>query len=634
MKTLISIMLFLLSFVSLAQTTKLPVSAYGELPYVSQPRISPDGKKIAYLRNVQGYLVLYVFDLTTQKDYPIAKTDNLEVYLNWFEWGNKDNLIYSVGTTLVERTIKYSISRLYKFDLAGKKEPELLIKQRKDDRLEAQFQDDVISFMPDKPNKILVQVAFEVVNKPSVYEVDIESKQRSKRIRGKNSVDSWIADRQGNVRIAYNLDETTVSYQLYDQNKGRFTPLFSYEVFSADEVNVIGFDKDPNIIYVTAYHNDKKALFKVDLNDAKLTKQLVFADPEYDFDGSLLYSSSTGEVIGFSHSNADDNRVYWSEAHQKLQRSLNHALPDFTNVVIDTSTDENNYLVYSSGKGNAGMYLVGDRKAKDITFFGARYPEIDDTNYAGKQLVSFKARDGVVIEGYLTLPKQADNKALATVILPHGGPMARDYGGFDYWSEMLANQGYAVLQPNFRGSSGYGHSFESAAINGWGAAMQDDLQDAAHWMIEKGYTDANRICVVGASYGGYAALMALAKHPETFKCAASFAGVTDLEHIVKRARWFTNKEVVRKQFGTDSEKLEAASPVNLAAKINRPVLLIHGTDDKVVPVLHSREMLDELEDEGKPVKYVELDGGNHHLSYQPHRLTTLTEIVSFLQQHL
>jgi dipeptidyl aminopeptidase/acylaminoacyl peptidase len=290
--------------------------------------------------------------------------------------------------------------------------------------------------------------------------------------------------------------------------------------------------------------------------------------------------------------------------------------------------------VYSSGKGNAGMYLVGDRKAKDITFFGARYPEIDDTNYAGKQLVSFKARDGVVIEGYLTLPKQAENKPLATVILPHGGPMARDYGGFDYWSEMLANQGYVVLQPNFRGSSGYGHSFESAAINGWGAAMQDDLQDAAHWMIEKGYTDANRICVVGASYGGYAALMALAKHPETFKCAASFAGVTDLEHIVKRARWFTNKEVVRKQFGTDSEKLEAASPVNLAAKINRPVLLIHGTDDKVVPVAHSREMLDELEDEGKPVKYVELDGGNHHLSYQPHRLTTLTEIVSFLQQHL
>lgn len=164
--------------------------------------------------------------------------------------------------------------------------------------------------------------------------------------------------------------------------------------------------------------------------------------------------------------------------------------------------------------------------------------------------------------------------------------------------------------------------------------MQDDLQDAASWMVEQNYADAKRICIVGASYGGYAAMMALSKHPETFKCAASFAGVMDLEHIVKRARWYTNGDIIRKQFGTDMNKLSETSPINLAAKITKPVLLVHGTDDKVVPVLHSREMYNELKGKDRPVKYVELDGGNHHLSYEQHRQTTLAELVSFLKSNL
>jgi dipeptidyl aminopeptidase/acylaminoacyl peptidase len=410
--------------------------------------------------------------------------------------------------------------------------------------------------------------------------------------------------------------------------------LYEYDVFSKDKVNIIGFDKDPNYIYITALHNDKEALFKVNLSDKNLARELIFSDPDYDFDGNLLYSHSTGEVIGFSHSNLPNGRQYWDSEQDKLQRSLAAALPDDFVSVIDLSENGNSYIVYKHSETDPGSYFFGNRAEKNINLFAQRYPDITEDVIAKKDIISYEARDGIKIEGYLTLPTNQASTNLPTVILPHGGPMARDYGNFDYWSQMLANQGYAVLQPNFRGSSGYGYAFEMSALQNWGGEMQNDLQDAAHWMIKQGYTDKNRVCMVGASYGGYAALMSVVKHPETFKCAASFAPVTDLEAVVAKARYFTNKEIVRAQFGTDSDQLEAQSPLNYASKVKRPILLIHGTDDKVVPVSHSREMYDELKDHNKDVKYIELEDGNHNLSYQAHRMTTLSAISDFLKKHL
>ncbi|MCF2919699.1 prolyl oligopeptidase family serine peptidase [Pseudoalteromonas sp. APAL1] len=292
-------------------------------------------------------------------------------------------------------------------------------------------------------------------------------------------------------------------------------------------------------------------------------------------------------------------------------------------------------MVLVTGEQIPGTYMLGNRDTNELTVFVSAFPDIDDTVYSGKKKISYKARDGLTIEGYLTLPvgyKKGDK--LPTIVFPHGGPMARDYADFDYWTALLAYNGYAVLQPNFRGSSGYGHEFEMAAVQGFGKEMQDDLQDAANWLVGEGIAKKDKICIGGASYGGYAALMAVVKHPETFKCAASFAGVTDLERIVSKARYFTNKEIVRKQFGTDGDKLEKVSPVNFAKQINRPVLLVHGSDDNVVPVYHSREMEDELKDEGKDVTYIELEDGDHYLSHQPYRIKTLKAFLEFFDKNL
>jgi dipeptidyl aminopeptidase/acylaminoacyl peptidase len=614
----------------------LPVSAYGKLPMVSNVQLSPDGKRIAMLKNLNGNQVLMTYNLANGESQPILQSDNIKITLNWYVWGNDDVLLISTGSLSKEGATKYTTTRLYKYDLSSDKELSLLIKPKISHKEKVvQIQDNIISLMPSEPDKVLMAINFEHWSKPSLYEVNIRTKQRSRVKRYKTYIDNWFADQQGKPRITYKVDDTEISYKLFNTQGELERDLWSYEVFEQDVVHVLGFDADPNILFIRALHQGKYAVFKVDLTDQELNRELVYADANYDVDGSLIYSPKTGAVVGLSHEGDEDNKIYWDKEYLAFKQSLNKALPDSDNTIISMSKDQNKYVLYSSSVQRPGDYLLGNRKNKKLEFLASLYPEINATNYAAKTLVKYQARDGLQIEGYLTTPLNAPKDAkLPAIILPHGGPMARDYAGFDYWSQLFANRGYLVFQPNFRGSSGYGYDFEMASVKGWGLAMQDDLQDATHWLIKQGLVDANKVCIAGASYGGYAALMAAVKHSDTFKCAASFAGVTDLEQILRDANGFSNKKIVHKQIGKDSEQLEATSPVNFANKINIPILLIHGTDDQIVPVKHSQVMTAALTKQNKQVNYIEIKHANHWLSNQAHRIQTLEAMADFFAKHL
>ncbi|GGE81278.1 peptidase S9 [Pseudoalteromonas gelatinilytica] len=635
------LLLTLLAVLSLmpraAENTQLPVESFASLRAFSQVKFSPNGKNLSFIRNVNGELVLMVYNRETKQADSIIRSDNHTIFFDWYEWANDEVLL--LGARYIQRQLggpKYSSTRMYAYNINDKGKAKLANKPNYNrDERQPQFGDQVISFLPNDKDKILVQGDFDVANAPGVYELDLNTLRKKKIQRSRNKVIAWTADRQGNVRIALKMDEDEFEYILYDEDRDNRKTLFKYKAFSPDVVTILGFDKDPNILYFKALKDGYDALYKMDL--ATMKKELVFSDDNYDFDGSIFYSPLTGEVAGFTHSHLEDGIRYWNDDLNKLYTALRGVLPadKFDIDIIDTSKDQRQYVVYLTSDDSTGTYLLGNRDTNELTVFASAFPDIDDTVYTGKKRISYKARDGLTIEGYLTLPvgyKEGDK--LPTIVFPHGGPMARDYAGFDYWTALLAYNGYAVLQPNFRGSSGYGHEFEMAAVQGYGNEMQDDLQDAANWLVEEGIANKDKICIGGASYGGYAALMAVVKHPETFKCAASFAGVTDLERIVSKARHFTNKEIVRKQFGTDSDKLEKVSPVNFAKQINRPVLLVHGSDDNVVPVYHSREMDDELKDEGKDVTYIELEDGDHYLSHQPYRIKTLKAFLEFFDKNL
>ncbi|TMO40242.1 S9 family peptidase [Pseudoalteromonas sp. S4389] len=620
-----------------AENTQLPVESFASLRAFSQVKLSPNGSHLSFIRNVNGELVLTVYNRKTEEVNSLIRSDNHTIFFDWYEWANDEVLL--IGARRIQRQFggpKYSTTFMYAYNIndKGKVRPANEADFNRDKR-QPQFGDQVISFLPSKKDKILVQGDFDFANAPGVYELDLYTLRKKKVQRSFNKVTDWIIDRQGNVRIALKMDEDEFEYILYDEDRDKRKTLFKYKAFSPDVVSVLGFDKDPNIIYYKALKDGYDALYKMNLTTMK--KELVFSDDNSDFDGHIFYSPLTGEVAGFTHSQLDEGIHYWDEDLSNLYNGLRAVLPadKFDIDIIDTSKDQRQYVVLVTGEQIPGTYMLGNRDTNELTVFVSAFPDIDETVYSGKKKISYKARDGLTIEGYLTLPvgyKKGDK--LPTIVFPHGGPMARDYADFDYWTALLAYNGYAVLQPNFRGSSGYGHEFEMAAVQGFGKEMQDDLQDAANWLVGEGIANKDKICIGGASYGGYAALMAVVKHPETFKCAASFAGVTDLERIVSKARYFTNKEIVRKQFGTDGDKLEKVSPVNFAKQINRPVLLVHGSDDNVVPVYHSREMEDELKDEGKDVTYIELEDGDHYLSHQPYRIKTLKAFLEFFDKNL
>ena len=627
---------FQVSATTTSQTGELPVEIYGRLPQLSQVDLSPSGESLALIKNIKGNLVLMTIDLATKKQSYILRADNVNVVLNWYAWANDDILLISAAYPTRSGATKYTSTRSYKFDIKKGGDIEPLVKPREHKgEVFSQFQDNVISFLPEDDDHILMAVDFDYVNRPSVYKVNVRTKSRRRVKRNGSHVVDWHADQQGFARISYHRDETNIFYKLYD-NEGDFVrKLWSYEVFEKDVVHILGFDLDPNILFIRALHEGKYAVFKVNLTDPKLTRELVYSDDKYDVDGHLIYSPKTHAVVGLSHSSKNDNKTYWDKEYVDFKKALNNAIPDARNTIISMSKDMQHYVLYSSSKKRPGDYYLGNRKTKSLSYLGSLYPQINETNYAAKKLVRYTARDGLKIEAYLTKPKSyVEGQKLPAIILPHGGPMARDYSGFDYWSELLANRGYVVLQPNFRGSSGYGYDFEMAAIKGWGKAMQDDLQDAVKWLESQNIIDKEKVCIGGASYGGYAALMAAVKHADSFKCAASFAGVSDLERIVRNSRRFTNNEIVKKQLGDDYDELEAVSPVAFAKQINIPILLIHGTDDRVVPVVHSQDMAEELEDYDKEVSYLEIEDGNHNLSVQSHRIQTLEAMVNFFDKHL
>jgi dipeptidyl aminopeptidase/acylaminoacyl peptidase len=623
------------SFLALnVHAEKLPIEAFGKLPQAQQVKLSPDGNKIAFINNIAGNTMIGLTDLVNAKTRYLVRTDNQKFKIGWYLWANNDLLLVSADYPVQRRGLKYTEARLLKVHVDGKESFESVIKLKRGDN-PPQFQNNIIDLLPDEPNHILMAVDLKVSNRPDVYKINLTNNLKRKRIySGKSHVYNWMTDRQHNLRLGFGRDDTKIFYRLFDTKKEEWRNIWEYEIFDAPDLSPLGFGLNPDELYIRADYKGRYAIFKVDVSKDELPRELVFSDPDYDVEGSLIYSKKTGDVIGVYHGEADNAKVFFDSEYEKFQTALNAALPDSYNNVSSFSADERKYILYTSSGQSPGAYYLGDRDINDLTFVLEQYPLLYQQKLSGKNKISYKARDDVEIEGYITLPHSNIKNINSAIVLPHGGPMSRNYAGFSWFSEFFASRGYTVLEPNFRGSSGYGFEFQMQSVQKWGGAMQDDLADAARWMIKEYDIDKNKVCILGGSYGGYAALMAAVKQQDVFKCAASFAGVSDLELIVSKARRFTNNEVVKKQFGTDEDILEKNSPVNFSKDINIPVLLIHGDKDRVVDVRHSRDMYEALKDYKKEIEYIELENGNHYMEIEAHRMTVLTSLEAFLQRHI
>lgn len=634
-------LLLWLSLPLIAQTVpQLPVEAFASIPDVSSVQLSPDGKKIASIVRVdQPKLkgtVVSILDLETGEKGVAVHTDNQKFVLLSLQWANDTTLLISAKFPANRDGTPTTETRLVKYDLTTRKTSSVLARSVIE-RLSwiPQHQGQIIDLMPDDSEHILLSLdgMGQKMGEDSVLKVNLSQGKSSYIQNAKRNIIGWITDRQHKVRISIYNDDT--EYRIYEQpeQKSESRLLWSFKAFSEDIIWPLGFDADPNILYVRAYHQGFEAIFKVNLTDSKLTKELVYANEDTDVEGDLIYSQLKKKVIGISEGDGEEY-TFWDPEYAGLQNGLKAVLPNAHNYITQFSANERRYIVYSTSSTQPGTYYFGDRDEKALFPIAERYSQLSTEQLADTQYLSYEARDKLKIDAYLTVPKGLEAKNLPTIIFPHGGPISYDSNDFDYWAQFFANRGYAVFRMNFRGSAGYGYEFMKAGLKSWGLEMQNDVEDGTRYLINQGISDPQRICIVGASYGGYAALMGAAMTPDLYRCAVSVAGVTDVANLVKSSRRYTNYEVVKEQIGNDFSALYERSPISKADKITIPVLLLHGDKDRVVKVQQSREMFDELKSLKKNVEYIELENGDHNLSNNDHRLTTFKALDKFLADNL
>ena len=621
-----------------------PHQFFSRLPAYERVELSPDGTKIAFIENLQrpmGVAVLSIFDITADKMTSVLQSDNKKIKINWFEWANNEVLMVSAAYETKNSRVRFYRTRLFGMDV-NKEEPKLIqmLKRRAPGVSSVigahtpQFQDSVIDWLPEDEKYILMQSDLDVPNLPDIYKVNVYNGRNTRIERGKRKIRYWFTDRQNNPRIGRSVDyeDGYIRYLHRKDDDSDWETLFSYTTFDDKPISILGFDLDPNVIYYLAYIGNYKALHKMDLTTKE--SEVLLQHEDYDVSGRLIYSKLTNDAIGITDMHSKFGRFFFEEESYALHKALNLTFPDTFNRIVGLSTDENNYILYTQGDDSPGKYFFGDRKGKQLSMLFSKYPELDEMKLPSHETFVYKARDGIEIEALVTLPLKGE-KPYPTIMHPHGGPGARDTNGFNPWVAYLANKGYAVIRPNFRGSTGFGYEFAQAQMGRWGLEMQDDITDAVGHFVEQGITDPEKICIFGASYGGYAAKMAAVKTPKLFRCAVSFAGVSDLERLAKtQSRYLGGDRTADKQLGDESDDLESRSPINFVEKITTPLLVMHGKDDIVVDIKQSRYFAEEMEDEGKDIRYVEFDYGDHYLSIQQNRYMFFAELEKFLDLHL
>lgn len=626
---------------------RIPLKALASLPEVSRMALSPSGTFLAFIQNIEDktYLVTTTYDGKQRRK--LFESDNKTYSLRWFQWVNDERLIIGVAVADVAYGLggpfRWIQTRLIAVNRDGSELKTDLVMPSADARGLSrehvpQLQDRVIGRIPGDSRSVLIALDLKTAMYPDVYKLDLYTGRRELIEGSTYGIRHWMADRQGIVRLGMAIEGTIVHILVKPVGQDRWRTLRKYDALNEPDMIPLGFDEDPNILFVEQPLDGRTAVYSINIAEPQVPPTLRASHASYDIEGGLIYSSWLKQVVGVRyHADVSEN-LYWNSETKELQTEIDLALPGRMNNIRSSSEDGRRHIVVSSSARQPPQWYLFNVELNQLTLMVEGYPKLPAQELVAPMSVHLKARDGTALHGYVTRPANAQ-QPVPLIVLPHGGPSSRDVLDFDYWTQFFASRGWAVLQVNFRGSSGYGNDFLQAGFKRWGLEMQDDLTDAAQYAIHQGIADAKRICIVGGSYGGYAALMGVVKTPELFRCAVSFAGVSDLRKLLEERRQFLGYELgAERQLGSlwsDRDRLKATSPVNHADKIRTPLLMVHGAEDRVVPVEQSRAMVEALRSAGfKRVRYVELPDGDHHLSRQEDRLTFFREMERFLATHL
>ncbi len=616
---------------------ELPVEAFAALETFVEPRLSPSGQKIAYFTTYQGKRAGVVQTLDGKSRVLIPPVEEAQPFQIW--WANDKRLLVAYrfstkravfGATRLEET------RLAAIDASGENMKWIVLGEEygrnRHGRASAPWQHQIVSILPDEPNYVLIQLDNDLDGANEVRRMNVKTGRYKVVHDDARGIQTWYADHKDRIRLGVGTDLISKerSIRIYD-TKGKLTA--DSDAAWMDTYAIIGFSADPDVIYVRGRGaSDRMSVYTLSLLSGEILDTVMTHD-RVDLD-YILDHPDTGIPAGVVYTEDFQKIAYFDARLKRVQGLIDGALKGRSNIIVDKARGKEIYIVRSMSDRDPGSFYWFDVKAKNLAYIAPAREPIYPEQMAATKEVMITARDGTEVPTYVTTPL-GQTGAMPTVVLPHGGPYARSTAHWDFWSQFLAKRGYLVLQPNFRGSDGYGAQWRRAGYNQWGGRMQDDVTDVTHWAINEGLADARRICIVGGSYGGYAALMGAIKEPGLYACAVSLNGVTDIPHLKNFDEdFFIDATDWIKRMGLEGVEDEMVSPKHRADEISVPVMLFQARDDSRVPWRQAERTAEALDAAGKPYIMGMSELGGHSLTNAQSRLKFLTMLEAFLADAL
>ncbi len=623
---------------SQAVSSNISVENYGLLPAYRSFSISPDGKHYAYIKREGEKDYFVIFNIKDGKLVGAVDAGKYTPESIYFATNQHVIITTSKHQRLLGFKGAWEHSGSLAYNIETKKLKVLLNKtkglfpaQSGLGRIVGINQNEMTAYMPAYYGERYADP------QNHLFRVNLDTGRGKIHARGNHHTIDWFVDENGSVLAREDYRNDKDEHQIYSKISGKWKLIFSHKSPMLS-ISVQAVSTDGKYLLFVDDKDNNEAIYSMSLEDGQIDGPILHQEGS-DID-HLLTDDRNRKFQAVKYSGFKPIYQFSDENYSKFLAALSAYFPMSSVHFVSSTADKKLLLIYVSGYEEAGSYMLFDSEDSALTHLVSEYPKVKEIGEL--KPIRYTARDNLKIPAIITLPTDTKKrKNLPLIVLPHGGPEAYDRISFDWMAQFLARKGYAVLQPNFRGSTGFGYEFRNAGRGKWGREMQDDVSDGVKALVASGYVDPSRVCIMGASYGGYSALAGGAFSPELYRCVIAINGVSDVLTMLKnekfehgRDHWVVSYwEKVIGNSKTEREKLKNVSPANFAEQFQAPVLLIHGNNDKVVPIKQSKIMHKALKKADKNVELLVLKGEDHSLSFSSTRLATLTAINRFLDEY-
>lgn len=599
----------------------IPLEDFFKNPERTSYNISPDGKYISFMAPYESRMNIFV--QKTGSDKVTRLTSETKRDIAGYYWANNTRLLYINDNGGDENFALFGV------DVNGKNEKCLTCFEN--------VRTQIIDDLEDQPDFVIVGLNKRDAMVFDPYRLNINTGDMVMLAENPGNIQGWMTDHDGKLRVAMAIVDGVNTQLLYrDNEEEEFRPILTTSFKESMSPQFFTFDNKR--LYATSNLNrDKSAAVVFDPVTATET-EMLYENDSYDV-SSISYSRKRKVITAASYTSWKRERNFFDETTKKLFERLEKELTGYEISISASDKAEEKFIIRTYSDRSLGSYYFFDKKKDKLTKIQEVSPWIDENQMAEIKPIQYRSRDGLIIHGYLTLPKGVDPKNLPVVINPHGGPWARDNWGFNPEVQFLANRGFAVLQMNFRGSTGYGKAFWEASFKQWGLTMQNDITDGVYWLIEQGIADKDNIAIYGASYGGYATLQGLVVTPTLYAAGVDYVGVSNLFTFMQTIPpyWKPLLDMMYEMVGnpeTDKVQFEATSPAMNAHRIMAPLFVAQGAKDPRVNIAESDQIVEAMRNRGVEVEYMVKDNEGHGFRNEENRFDFYRAMEKFLAKHL